>query len=129
MVLLKVLTGKMAGTEAVARHFPFRVGRAVRADLSIEGHGVWDRHCEIQWQRGEGLALRATSGAMTLVNGQVVTTARLRHGDLIQLGELRMQFWLSPAQQAGLKLREFLTWLGVAAVIAVEIGLMLRLTR
>jgi hypothetical protein len=34
-----------------------------------------------------------------------------------------MQFWLSETRQAGLRLREGLTWAGIAAVSLGQIGL------
>ena len=47
MVQFKIVSGKMAGTEQVARRFPFRIGRSAEADLRLEDDGVWDDHLEL----------------------------------------------------------------------------------
>ncbi len=128
MVLFRILSGSMAGAEIVACHFPFRVGRAARADLRIEGGGVWEEHCEVTRDAGRGLLLRSHAAALTLVNGQKVEETALRNGDLIELGEVRLQFWLSPAVQTGLALRETSTWIALAALVVVQFSLVYWLT-
>ena len=42
---------------------------------------------------------------------------------LIELGSLRMQFWLNETRQAGLRFREGLTWAGIAAISLGQVGL------
>ena len=46
MVQLNILSGKKAGTRTVARHFPFRIGRAAGNELQLEDDGVWDQHLD-----------------------------------------------------------------------------------
>ena len=50
MIQLKILTGKMAGTEGLARHFPLRIGRAASSGFRVDDDGVWDSHLEIALQ-------------------------------------------------------------------------------
>jgi pSer/pThr/pTyr-binding forkhead associated (FHA) protein len=129
MVQLRILSGKKAGTSWVARRFPVRIGRAPSADLQVEEEGVWDQHLQIELQRGEGFHLKSHTEAPALVNGEAVQEAALRNGDCIQLGSLKLQFWLSETRQVGLGFREWLTWLGIAAVSLVQIGLIYWLLR
>lgn len=129
MVLLRVLSGSMAGQETVARRLPFRVGRGAQEQLRIEQPGVWESHFVLERQPGQTLTLRALDGAVTFVNGQRVETAALRNGDIIGAGAARLQFWLSPVAQAGLGLREMLTWVGLAMITAFEILVAIALTR
>ncbi len=129
MVQLRILSGKKAGTAWVTRRFPVRVGRAASADLQLEEDGVWDQHFQIQLSRTEGFLLHARSEAPALVNGHPTEQAVLRNGDIIELGAVKLQFWLGENSQAGLALREWLTWMGIAAVALGQAGLIYWLLR
>ena len=123
MFQLKVLSGKKAGTVWVARRFPVRIGRAAAADLQLEESGVWDQHLKLDLSPEEGIVLSAQPNALATVNGQPAHRVVLRNGDAIDVGSLRMQFWLSEARQAGLSFREGLTWAGIAVVSLGQVGL------
>jgi hypothetical protein len=123
MVQLKFLSGKQAGTVWVARRFPVRIGRSVSADLQLEENGVWDQHLQLDFNLTEGIVLSALPNALATVNGQPVRQAVMRNGDAIDIGSLRMQFWLSETRQVGLSFREGLTWAGIAAVSLGQVGL------
>src|ERR1035437_9483249 len=123
MVQLKVLSGKKAGTTWVARRFPVRIGRSSAADLQLEESGVWDQHLQLDFHPQEGIVLSAQPDALVTVNGQSVRQTVLRNGDAIDIGSLRIQFWLSETRQAGLRVREGLTWAGIAAISLGQIGL------
>jgi pSer/pThr/pTyr-binding forkhead associated (FHA) protein len=128
MVLFRILSGKLAGTEIVACHFPFRVGRAPTADLRLDACGVWEQHCELVKDSTRGIVLQANHASLTLLNGERIEEATLRNGDLLELGEVRLQFWLSPAIQTGLAARETVTWLALAGLLFAQIGLIYWLT-
>ena len=119
MVQLQILSGKQAGTDSVARRFPFRVGRAGSADLCLEEDGIWDQHLELNLITPEGFVLSAQPNALATVNGQRVEQTLLRNGDLIEIGSLKMRFWLSATRQIGLRFREWLTW---GALVLLSIG-------
>jgi len=121
MVQLQVYSGKHAGTSTLARRFPFVVGRNSTSDLCLEREGIWDRHLEFHLQIPEGFLLKSHPRALTNVNGQPVQEAFLRNGDLIEIGPLKIQFWLSETRQHSLRTREFLTWLALAALCAGQI--------
>ena len=123
MFQLKVLSGKKAGTVWVARRFPVRIGRAAAADLQLEESGVWDQHLKLDLSPEEGIVMSAQPNALATVNGQPAHRIVLRNGDAIDVGSLRMQFWLSEARQAGLSFREGLTWAGIAVVSLGQVGL------
>ena len=123
MVQLKVLSGKRAGMTWVARRFPVRVGRSGAMDLQLEEVGVWDQHLQLDFDPAEGIVLSVQQNALASVNGQPVDHAVLRNGDAIEIGSLRMQFWLSETRQEGLRLREGLTWAGIAAISLGQVGL------
>ena len=93
MVQLNILSGKMAGTQWVARRFPVQIGRAANSGLRLEENGVWDEHAQLNLDRLEGFLLKAHPNALVTVNNQPVQTVRLRNGDSIALGAVRLQFW------------------------------------
>jgi len=129
MVQLKVLSGKQAGAVAAARRFPFIIGRSHPADFRLEEEGIWDRHLELDLQIPDGFVLKVHSQARATVNDQPVKQAILRNGDIIAIGPVKIQFWLSQTRQSGLRPREFLTWAALAALSAGQVALIYALLR
>ena len=123
MVQLKILSGKQAGVQVTARHFPFVLGRGAQADLTLEEAGVWDRHLELDLNpAGDFVATAPSAGGVTL-NGLPVQRAVLRHGDCLTLGSVTLQFWLSATRQASQRLRERLTWTFLALLCLGQVAL------
>ena len=123
MVHLKILSGKLAGASWVARHFPVRIGRGPTVEFQADEDGVWDEHMTIGFSSADGFTLQACSEAVVCLNGQLVSDAVLRNGDLMELGALKLQFWLGEPRQRGLTARETLIWAGIAAVSLAQIAL------
>jgi len=58
------------------------------------------------------------------VNGEAVTTSRLlRNGDSIEIGGVRLQFWLGETRQSGMRLQETLVWAGIGLVTLAQVVL------
>jgi pSer/pThr/pTyr-binding forkhead associated (FHA) protein len=129
VIQLTLLSGKMAGTSWVVRRFPVRIGRAVESDLRLEEDGVWDQHAVLEMNPVEGFLLKIQTNALARVNGQPVAEARLRNGDTIELGVVRLEFWLNRVRQTGLRLREGLNWGLVVAVFLAQISILYWLLR
>lgn len=129
MIQLKILTGKMAGTTWVGRHFPVRIGRSTRADLQLEEPGVWEEHFQITLDVKQGFIVETQPNALATVNGEPTQQSILHNGDLIEIGSLKIQFWLGEAVQRGLKIREGLVWAIIAAVTLGQIALVYWLIR
>jgi predicted component of type VI protein secretion system len=129
MVQFRILSGPQAGTQWVARRFPVRVGRADANDLQLEEDGVWDRHFEVDFDRADGFVLKAQPNAIVSVNQQPVQTTRLRNGDSIEIGSVRLQFWLGEVRQRGLRPREWFVWALIATVSLGEVALVYWLLR
>ena len=127
MIEINVLNGRVAGKTVAARRFPFGIGRHKAADLCLEEPGVWDRHLRLDLQETEGITLTVAPEARATVNGQSVQATRLRDGDVIEIGAVRLRFRLAATRQRDLPLREGLTWLAWGALCAVQIGLLHRL--
>lgn len=127
MVRLKILSGKMAGTEHTARHFPFRLGRGTEANLRLEEDGVWERHAELALDgASKAFVLTAQTDALLTVNSHPCREATLRNGDEIALGALKLRFWIGPTRQRSLRLREGLTWTGIVLLTAFQLFLIYR---
>ena len=110
----------MAGDIQVVRRFPFDIGRAADNDLCLDAAGIWDHHFMLEFKKNEGFTLQTFETAFAAINDQPQTSARLRNGDIISFGSVKIQFWLAPARQRGLRLREFSVWLLIAAVTAFQ---------
>jgi hypothetical protein len=124
MVEFRILSGKMAGTTAVFRRFPVRIGREAAADLRCEEPGVWQGHACFDWVRGKGIVLRTAPEAPASLNGEAASQDVLvRNGDTIGLGSVVLQFWLAETRQSGGAFREWLTWAAIGAICALQVGL------
>jgi pSer/pThr/pTyr-binding forkhead associated (FHA) protein len=123
MIQLYVLSGKKAGSRVVASRFPFRVGRDPGNDLPLDDDGVWDQHIVLEFRRKEGFRLAAAPEAIAAVNSQPAGEALLRNGDIITLGSAKLQFWIAPAGQHGLRLRENVVWALLFLVAVSELVL------
>ena len=129
MVQLDILSGKMAGSQTVVRHFPFRIGRGAGNQLRLEDDGVWDRHLTLELQRQEGFKLAVAPNAIVAVNNEPAQNSALHSGDVITLGSVKLQFWLAATRQRGLRLRELFVWALITAVTAAQFGLIYLLLR
>jgi len=127
MVQLRILSGKMAGAEITARHFPFRIGRSANANLQLQEDGVWDRHLELFLDPAAGYVLSASPNAIAAINGHPVSRTVLRNGYTVEIGSLKIRFWLGAVRQYALGIREGLMWMAFAAIAGVEIALIYRL--
>lgn len=123
MIQFRILTGKKAGASWAARRFPVRIGRSGAADLQLDEEGVWDQHLRVDFKPRDGFYLTTQPNALASVNGQPVRETRLRNGDEVEIGALKMQCWLGQTHQAGFRLREWLTWAGIAALCLAQIAL------
>jgi pSer/pThr/pTyr-binding forkhead associated (FHA) protein len=129
MIQLQVLSGKQAGTAIVVDRLPWTLGRGPSSSHRFEEEGVWDRHLEISYHSPEGFSLKTAPDAIACVNGERVNIVRLRPGDLVEVGSVRLRFWLSPARQRRLRFVEALTWIGLALLCAAQVGLVYALLR
>jgi pSer/pThr/pTyr-binding forkhead associated (FHA) protein len=110
MIQLNILSGKKAGTRTVARHFPFRIGRASDNELQLEDDGVWDQHLTLEFNPQSGFNLKIAANTLATVNGATFQNSVLRNGDIITAGSVKIQFWLAAARQGSLRLRENFVW-------------------
>lgn len=128
MVQLRVLNGSRAGTAHTARRFPCTLGRASGDDLQLVEAGVWENHLQLDLRVPDGFRLSRLGQGRASVNGAEFDELRLRNGDVIELGAVKVQFWLAEVRQSDNRVRETLVWLGLIALVVLEgalIGLLL----
>jgi len=129
VIQLLVLSGKLAGKSWVARRFPVRIGRSASSDLRLEEAGVWNEHLVIDLNSGKSFSLTVQPDAIASVNAKPTTQALLRNGDTIELGVVKLQFWLDQARQKSLRLREAFIWVAFLTVTLGEVVLVYWLLR
>jgi pSer/pThr/pTyr-binding forkhead associated (FHA) protein len=122
VIQLSILTGRKADTRMVSRSFPFSIGRAAGSSLVLDDPGVWDQHLEIDCAADE-IKLSVCTDAVATLNGEPIREGRLRDGDQIGLGQVNLRFSFSPMRQRGLRFREALTWLALAAVSLGQVAI------
>jgi pSer/pThr/pTyr-binding forkhead associated (FHA) protein len=124
MIQLRILSGKRTGETLAASRFPIRVGRAANSDLRVDEPGVWDRHLQLDLDPDQGVVLTTSTDAWAHINGESVQQAVLRNGDLIEIGSLQLQFWLSETRQSSINVREAFTWSLIALVCLAQVSLL-----
>lgn len=123
MVQIKILSGKKAGSLWDARRFPVRIGRSANSNLQLEEAGVWDDHLTLSLVPSEGFVLETQPNALASINGHPAPSAALRNGDTIEIGSVKLQFWLTEPRQRGQALREVFVWALITAVCLAQIAL------
>jgi pSer/pThr/pTyr-binding forkhead associated (FHA) protein len=129
MVQMQILTGKKAGRIFVARRFPWRIGRATGADLRLEEDGIWDSHLELSLSLPEGFTISLQPDALATVNGRSFQQIRLRNGDLLEIGAVKIRFGLSDTRLCNLRWREGLTWFFLIALLLGQVVIIYWLIR
>jgi hypothetical protein len=123
MVQLRFLSGRQAGQVVKVEHFPWSLGRSNASDLQLAEAGIWDQHLEIHLRESEGFVASLKTSALGTLNGQAFESARLRNGDMIELGANKLQFWLSETQLRDWRWRERATWCALALLCLAQVGL------
>jgi len=72
-----------------------KIGRGQHNDFVLRNDSVSGNHCVINCSRDKEWSVTdLNSGNGVVLNGGQVKQAALRHGDVIELGELKMRFLL-----------------------------------
>lgn len=129
MVQLKISSGPQAGAVHHVSRFPFGIGRAAGSDLRLEEAGVWDHHLTLDFDPAQGFVLTAHDDAIATINGWPIQSALLRNGDTVELGSVKLRFWLGETRQSRLRVHEALVWTLLAVITALEVILLLWLRR
>jgi len=91
---LVILSGKLQGTDFPIERASTVVGRGPGVDLALEDETLSRQHASIEFAGG-GLRLRDLGSLNGVsINGGVVKSGALKHGDRFQLGDLAFQLIL-----------------------------------
>jgi pSer/pThr/pTyr-binding forkhead associated (FHA) protein len=72
-----------------------KIGRGQHNDFVLRNDSISGNHCVLNSNRdGQWSVTDLNSGNGVVLNGESVQQAELRHGDTIELGELKMRFLL-----------------------------------
>ena len=111
-----------------ANHFPVLIGRDAKCGVQLKAKGVWKRHVMLDLGKEGGFVLRPEKDASTLINNESLKSARrLRNGDIISVGSVKLQFWLGRPRQRSMEGREFVFWLMMYVILVVQAWLIWRL--
>ncbi|HEY1174195.1 MAG TPA: FHA domain-containing protein [Verrucomicrobiae bacterium] len=127
MLQFRAIAGSPQNTVWEVAYFPVAIGRAPSAGIRLEKAGVWDKHAEVVLDLEQGFILTGHEGAMTRVNGEAIQQTRLRNGDVIEIGSVKLQCWLADAKRQNLAWRELFTWALLIAVTILQLILIGRL--
>ena len=127
MLQFNILSGSKSGKSWVAEAYPLQIGRAAGAGLRLEEAGVWDKHAEVRFDAAEGYILTGLKGAITSVNGTAIQEVRLRNGDVIEMGSVKLQCWLAEVKRRDAASRETVLWASLIALTIAQIILIVAL--
>jgi len=125
MIELIVLNDPPPGRRFQLGAAPIRLGRRRGLEVVLIDPGVWDDHAEISATPEGWFRVRAAGQAHLSVNDHPVTEHRLRTGDVLGIGSVKVQFELRRPLQVSLGLRETAVWILIAAVVVAAIVVML----
>ena len=121
MVALQISAPSEPDRQIVIRDFPFRIGRSEGNHFRTSAAGVWAEHLVLDFDpAARAITAASLPGAVTLLNGQKLSTQKLRGGDILQLGACKISFSLAAPPQSSLRPREIFTWFLPAAVTATQ---------
>lgn len=123
MLQFKAIAGNRDVTMWEVNTFPVNIGRAAGCEVRLEAPGVWDRHAAVGFDVEEGFILNGQEGAPTRVNGETVQQHRLRNGDIIEIGSVKLQCWLAEVKRRNQAWREKLVWIALALLTALQLVL------
>ena len=125
MVQLNILSGEYQQQFVKSNTFPIRIGRGENCQLQLVDTGIWENHLELNLNEKHHFTIRTASDATAMVNGKPLKGVQLlRNGDLIEIGLVKIQFWLGTVQQKNLGIREAAVWALLLAVTMAEIYLL-----
>ncbi len=92
MAILRVIEGPDEGRTFVLKRFPATLGRDAGCTIRLSDPGVSSDHARIEREGGQMRLVDSHSRNGVFLNGKVVKSARLRHGDKISLGHGTIRF-------------------------------------
>lgn len=122
--------GERAGQEIPLTRDTFFIGRSKNNNLSLNDKSASRKHAVINMLEGEYIISDLNSLKGTYVNGKKIEEVTLKPGDIINIGENRMQFrlvtpsgtWIAPGRRSGTWYFVIVLILGIAIGIGAWFG-------
>lgn len=121
MIELIVLNDRTPGRRFHSDAAPVRLGRRGGLEVVLPDPGVWDNHAEILLGPDGWFLVRAIGQAHVSVNDRPVQEHRLRSGDVLGMGSVKLQFALQSSPQRSLRAREFAVWVLIATMVILAV--------
>ena len=123
MVLIHILSGSRSGEKCAVGRFPCVIGRAADDQIRIPDPGVWDRHLELAISPSHQITFKANPHSFAVINGAARPEGSLMNGDLLELGAVRLRFWLADSTQCSFNAGELMIWLSIPAISLFQLAL------
>ncbi len=115
-------SGEVRGIDRI----PFSVG-SQDSDWTPDGYGIWAKHLVIDQDSDRRFVLVPQPPASVTLEGKPVEQpTRLRNGDWIELGSIRLQFRVAATRQRSLKALEMITGAGLVILVGIQLWLAAR---
>lgn len=109
-----------------SRRLPVSVGRR-SDDFPLNREGVWDCHLVLSRDDEGWIVVTPHPEAAVFREGkQLGPSTRLKNGDSLELGSSQLRFRISGGLQRSLLTLETLTWLGLLALVLIQVLLIQR---
>lgn len=128
MLELVVLSDSDKGRRFQSNAAPVRLGRRADLEVRLPFPGVWELHAEIQTDSAGWYVIRPLGQSLVTVNQQPVQDHRLRNGDVLSIGAVKLQFGLRSSPQQPLRYWEVAVWatiysvFGIAVIVLIAMG-------
>jgi pSer/pThr/pTyr-binding forkhead associated (FHA) protein len=89
--ILRILTGALKGKEFLLTQRRMRLGRSPRNEIALPSYeDLADRQAQVRIRKGEVVLLNLEPRLPILVNEQKIVEKRLKLGDVIRMGSVRI---------------------------------------
>lgn len=99
---------------------PATIGRVRNNDITISEASVSSRHAELRFEHGNWHIYDQNSYNGTYVNKEKCKSCKLKHGDIIGIGRMQLQFEM--ASQSGISVGKIPLWLMAAVSVLILTG-------
>ncbi len=101
-VVLEVVEGPEAGRKFKVKNRSTVIGRGTRAELKLEDSSISKRHCQLEVHNKDKMTIKdLASSNGTRLNDRYISAVKIRHGDLIRIGETKIKILVHIRSRVG----------------------------
>jgi len=87
------------GVRYHVKELPAIIGRSDKCEVVIDGVGVAENHAQLTWSDNSLFLEDMGTGGVTMVNTSMVKNAKLRNGDLLEVGDGKLLVQIGTAEE------------------------------